>query len=54
MTITIDKLNEIREKYQAEVDFRKKGDKAGVSYEYEVVVCGGTGCRSCKSKLLQE
>ena len=54
MTITIDKLNEIREKYQAEIDFRKKGDKAGVSYEYEVVVCGGTGCRSCKSKLVQE
>ncbi len=54
MTITIDKLNEIRDKYQAEIDFRKKGDKSGVSYEYEVVVCGGTGCRSCKSQQVQE
>ena len=52
--MTIDKLNEIREKYRAEIDFRKKGDKAGVSYDYEVVVCGGTGCRSCKSMKVQE
>lgn len=52
--MTLEELNAIKEKYRAEVDFRKKGDKSGVSYDYEVVVCGGTGCRSCKSKLVQK
>ncbi len=51
--MTIDKLNEIRDKYKAEIDFRKLGDKSGVSYDYEVVVCGGTGCHSCKSQQVQ-
>ncbi len=51
--MTIEELNKIRDKYKAEIDFRKEGDKSGVSYDYEVVVCGGTGCRSCKSHNVQ-
>ena len=48
------KLQEIKEKYKAEVEFRKSQDTSGVEYKYDIMVCGGTGCRSCKSKLVQE
>lgn len=48
------KLQEIKEKYIKEVEFRRSGDKSGVNYLYEIMVCGGTGCRSCKSRAIQE
>jgi len=46
-------LEELKQKYLAEVNFRR-GDVAGVDYKYNIMVCGGTGCRSCKSKKVQE
>ena len=47
-------LQELKNKYIAEVNFRKNGDKSGVEYKYDIMVCGGTGCRSCKSKKVQD
>ena len=46
-------LESLKQKYLAEVNFRR-GDTAGVDYKYNIMVCGGTGCRSCKSKKVQE
>ena len=46
-------LQEIKEKYIKEVNFRKNKDASLVDYKYDIMVCGGTGCRSCKSKLVQ-
>ena len=48
------KLEELKQKYLAEVEFRRKGDKSLVNYKYNIMVCGGTGCRSCKSKKVQD
>ena len=50
----IRELNEIKRKALAGVNFRKNGDTSGVTYKYNIMVCGGTGCRSCKSKQVQE
>ena len=47
-------LEELKQKYLAEVEFRRKGDTSGVEYKYNIMVCGGTGCRSCKSKKVQD
>jgi NADH:ubiquinone oxidoreductase subunit F (NADH-binding)/(2Fe-2S) ferredoxin/NAD-dependent dihydropyrimidine dehydrogenase PreA subunit len=49
-----EELNQIKEKYINEVNFRKMSDTSGVDYKYDIMVCGGTGCRSCKSKKVQE
>lgn len=46
-------LQKLKEKYLAEVNFRR-GDTAGVDYKYNLMVCGGTGCRSCKSQKVQD
>ena len=46
-------LEMLKEKYLAEVNFRRNGEVAGVDYKYNIMVCGGTGCRSCKSKKVQ-
>lgn len=46
-------LQSLKEKFLAEVNFRR-GDTAGVDYKYNIMICGGTGCRSCKSKKVQE
>lgn len=46
-------LQSLKDKYLAEVMFRK-GDTSGVEYKYNIMVCGGTGCRSCKSKKVQD
>ena len=50
----LQKLEEIKKKYLDEVNFRKNIDGANVDYKYDIMVCGGTGCRSCKSKLVTE
>lgn len=47
-------LENLKKKYLAEVEFRKTGDKSLVDYKYNIMVCGGTGCRSCKSRKVQE
>lgn len=47
-------LEELKQKYLAEVLFRRDGDTSGVDYKYNIMVCGGTGCRSCKSKKVQD
>jgi len=47
-------LQEIKEEFIKEVNFRKNADSSGVDYKYDIMACGGTGCRSCKSKLVQE
>ena len=47
-------LEEIKQKYIKEVNFRKLGDTSGVDYKYDIMVCGGTGCKSCKSHKVQE
>ena len=46
-------LEEIKQKYIKEVNFRKLGDTSGVDYKYDIMVCGGTGCKSCKSHKVQ-
>ena len=48
-----EKLEELKQKYLKEVNFRKNSDPSGVDYKYDIMVCGGTGCRSCKSKKVQ-
>ena len=47
-------LQAIKDKYISEIEFRRSADKSGVTYKYDIMVCGGTGCRSCKSKVVQE
>ncbi len=47
-------LEKLKKKYLAEVEFRKTGNKSLVDYKYNIMVCGGTGCRSCKSKKVQQ
>lgn len=47
-------LEQIKQKFINEVNFRKNSDKSAVDYKYDIMVCGGTGCRSCKSKAVQE
>ena len=47
-------LEKIKKKYLDEVNFRKNIEGANVDYKYDIMVCGGTGCRSCKSKVVQE
>ncbi len=47
-------LQKIKEQFIKEVNFRKNADASGVDYKYDIMVCGGTGCRSCKSKKVQD
>ena len=47
-------LEELKQKFLAEVNFRRNGEVAGVDYKYNIMVCGGTGCRSCKSRQVQD
>lgn len=49
-----EKLQEIKQKYLAGINFRKNADGSQVDYKYDIMVCGGTGCRSCKSKSIEE
>ncbi len=51
--MNINELEEIKQKYIKEVNFRKLGDTSGVDYKYDIMVCGGTGCKSCKSHKVQ-
>ena len=48
------KLQELKQKYLAEVEFRLSGKTQGVDYKYNIMVCGGTGCKSCKSQKVQD
>lgn len=50
----LNELKMIKEKFMKEVNFRKLADKSGVTYDYDIMVCGGTGCKSCKSKKVQD
>lgn len=50
--MNISELQAIKEKYLKEVNFRRNGDSSGVSYSYDILVCGGTGCKSCKSDAI--
>ena len=50
----LQELESIKKKYLAEVNMRKNADTSGVDYKYDIMVCGGTGCRSCKSKKVQD
>lgn len=50
----LQKLEELKKKYLDEVNFRKNIEGSNVSYKYDIMVCGGTGCRSCKSRLVQD
>ena len=50
----LNELESIKQKYLAEVNMRKNADASGVDYKYDIMVCGGTGCRSCKSKKVQD
>ena len=47
-------LEALKQKFLAEVNFRRNGEVAGVDYKYNIMVCGGTGCRSCKSRQVQD
>ena len=46
-------LQQIKQKYINQVNFRKNAN-ADVNYKYDIMVCGGTGCQSCKSKQVQQ
>lgn len=50
----LQKLEELKKKYLDEVNFRKNIEGVSVDYKYDIMVCGGTGCRSCKSKLVED
>lgn len=50
----LQKLEEIKKKYLDEVNFRKNIEGVSTTYKYDIMVCGGTGCRSCKSKLVED
>ena len=52
--MNICELEKIKQQFIKEINFRKLGDTSGVEYKYDVMVCGGTGCRSCKSKKVQD
>ncbi len=52
--MNICELENIKQQFIKEINFRKLGDTSGVEYKYDVMVCGGTGCRSCKSKKVQD
>ena len=47
-------LQEIKKEFINEINFRKNADTSKVSYKYDIMVCGGTGCKSCKSRLVQD
>lgn len=49
-----EELEKLKHKYLAEVEFRRTGNSSLVEYKYNIMVCGGTGCQSCKSKKVQE
>lgn len=49
-----EELEELKKKYLDEVNFRKGKGDVKVNYKYDIMVCGGTGCRSCKSKKVQD
>ena len=49
VVLTANAITGMKEKYLKEVNFRKLADKSGVDYKYDIMVCGGTGCKSCKS-----
>ncbi len=51
--MNINELEAIKQRFISEVNFRKNGDKSGVDYKFDVMVCGGTGCKSCKSAKVQ-
>lgn len=50
----LQKLEELKAKYLNEVNFRKNIEGVSADYKYDIMVCGGTGCRSCKSKLVED
>lgn len=49
-----EELKKIKEQFIKEVNFRKNAETKGISYAYDIMVCGGTGCKSCKSKKVQD
>ncbi len=53
--LTIEQLNEIRDKNREIVAMRCHGGDAGsTGYKHQVLVCGGTGCTSSGSKKILE
>ena len=53
--LTIEQLNEIRDKNKETVAMRCHGGDAGsTGYKHQVLVCGGTGCTSSGSKKILE
>lgn len=53
--ITINDLNEIKKKGLAEMSIRHQGKKSPIGlYKYHVLICGGTGCSSGKSKVIYD
>ncbi len=50
----LNELKNIKQQFIKEVNFRKMADKSGVTYKYDIMVCGGTGCKSCKSQKVQD
>ncbi len=54
-TITIEKLNEIKQNHIKEIMFRENiGDITDLPYRYEVMVCSNTSCLSVNSKHIRE
>lgn len=46
------KLEQIKNQFIKQVEFRKQ--QANQDYDYDIMICGGTGCRSCKSYSVQQ
>lgn len=53
--ITIKDLQEIKQRGLAEMSIRHQGKKSPIGlYKYHVLICGGTGCSSGKSKIIYD
>lgn len=49
-----EQLQQIKAQALKEVNFRKYGDASDVDYKYDIMVCAGTGCKSCKSQKVHD
>lgn len=52
--ITIDELSAIKDRVAAEMSLRQNAKAPIGLYKYHVLICGGTGCTSGKSKIIYD
>lgn len=52
--ITIDELSAIKDRVAAEMSLRQNAKAPIGLYKYHVLICGGTGCTSGRSKIIYD